>query len=107
MRAGETVLPRGTTLGAGQLGVLAACGLTSVEVHRRPVAAVLASGDEIAPAERFAEVAAGRAIPDTNGPMLAAAVAEAGGRRCGRGSRATPRRACANTCCGAPRGRIC
>lgn len=79
MRAGETVLPRGTTLGAGQLGVLAACGLTTVEVHRRPVAAVLASGDEIAPAERFAEVAAGRAIPDTNGPMLAAAVAEAGG----------------------------
>ena len=79
MRAGETVLVRGTTLGAGQLGVLAACGLTSVEVHRRPVAAVLASGDEIAPAERFAEVAAGRAIPDTNGPMLAAAVAEAGG----------------------------
>ncbi|MCY3707016.1 MAG: molybdopterin molybdotransferase MoeA [Gammaproteobacteria bacterium] len=79
MRAGETVLSRGTTLGAGQLGVLAACGLTSVEVHRRPVAAVLASGDEIAPAERFADVAAGRAIPDTNGPMLAAAVAEAGG----------------------------
>ncbi len=79
MRAGETVLPRGTTLGAGQVGVLAACGLTSVEVHRRPVAAVLASGDEIAPAERFAEVAAGRAIPDTNGPMLAAAVREAGG----------------------------
>lgn len=79
MRAGETVLRRGTTLGAGQVGVLAACGLTSVEVHRRPVAAVLASGDEIAPAERFAEVAAGRAIPDTNGPMLAAAVREAGG----------------------------
>ena len=79
MRAGETVLSRGTTLGAGQLGVLAACGLTSVEVHRRPVAAVLASGDEIAPAERFADVAAGRAIPDTNGPMLAAAGAEAGG----------------------------
>ncbi len=79
MRAGETLLAPGTTLGAGQLGVLAACGLTSVEVHRRPVAAVLASGDEIAPTERFAEVAAGRAIPDTNGPMLAAAVAEAGG----------------------------
>ncbi len=79
MRGGETVLPRGTTLGAGQTGVLAACGLTSVEVHRRPVAAVLASGDEIAPAERFTEVAAGRAIPDTNGPMLAAAVREAGG----------------------------
>ena len=79
MRAGETVLPRGTTLDAGQVGVVAACGLASVEVHRRPVAAVLASGDEIAPVERFAEVAAGRAIPDTNGPMLAAAVRGAGG----------------------------
>ena len=79
MRAGEIVLPRGSTLGAGAAGVLAACGLASVEVHRRPVAAVVASGDEIAPAERFAEVAAGRAIPDTNGPMLAAAVREAGG----------------------------
>ena len=80
MRAGEGVLPRGTTLGPGQIGVLAACGLTSVEVHRRPVVAVLASGDEIASAERFADVVAGRAVPDTNGPMLAAAVAEAGGR---------------------------
>ncbi len=79
MRAGEIVLPRGTTLGAAQMGVLAACGLASVEVHRRPVAAVLASGDEIVPVERFAEVAAGRAIPDTNAPMLAAAVREAGG----------------------------
>ena len=79
MRAGATVLPRGTTVDAGSAGVLAACGLAEVAVHRRPVAAVLASGDEIAPAERFAEVAAGRAIPDTNGPMLAAAVREAGG----------------------------
>ena len=79
MLAGTTVLRRGTSLGPGQIGVLAACGLTSVEVHRRPLAAVLASGDEIVPAERFAEVAAGRAIPDTNGPVLAAAVRDAGG----------------------------
>ena len=79
MLAGATVLARGTTLGPGAIGVLAGCGLTFVDVHRRPVAAVLASGDEIVPAERFAEVAAGRAIPDTNGPVLAAAVREAGG----------------------------
>ena len=79
MRVGSELLPAGTTLGPGQIGVLAACGLPSVEVCRKPVAAVLSSGDELASPERFGEVLAGRAIPDTNGPTIAAAVQLSGG----------------------------
>ena len=79
MRVGSELLAAGTTLGPGQIGVLAACGLPSVDVCRRPVAAVLASGDEIASPDRFSDVLAGRAIPDSNGPTLGAAVQQSGG----------------------------
>lgn len=47
VRAGELVLPRGTVLGAAQVGVLASLGLASVTVHRRPVVAILSTGDEL------------------------------------------------------------
>jgi molybdopterin molybdotransferase len=45
--AGETVLRRGTPIGAAEVGVLASLGLTSVPCHRRPRAHVLTSGDEL------------------------------------------------------------
>lgn len=47
VRADELVLPRGTVLGAAQVGVLASLGLARVAVHRRPVVAVLSTGDEL------------------------------------------------------------
>jgi molybdopterin molybdotransferase/putative molybdopterin biosynthesis protein len=73
---GETVLRRGTRLGSREIGLLAACGLADVKVVRRPRVAVLSTGDEL--------VAPGRplrpgAVYDSNGAILAAAVAEAGG----------------------------
>ncbi|HET9950030.1 MAG TPA: gephyrin-like molybdotransferase Glp [Longimicrobiales bacterium] len=79
VREGERVLAAGATLTPGAVGVLAAAGRGSVVVHRRPVVALLTTGDELRGPDRFDDVRAGRGVPDTNGPMLAAMVAEAGG----------------------------
>jgi molybdopterin molybdotransferase len=45
--AGSLVLTKGTPLRASEIGVLASLGLTKVKVIRRPVVAILATGDEI------------------------------------------------------------
>ncbi|MDY6916400.1 MAG: molybdopterin molybdotransferase MoeA [Chloroflexota bacterium] len=44
---GQTVLARGTTLRPQEIGVLASVGRTTAKVIRRPVVAVLATGDEL------------------------------------------------------------
>jgi molybdopterin molybdotransferase len=74
--AGDVVLAAGTLLGAPQIGVAAAVGSASLAVRRRPRVLVLATGSEL--------VAAGTPlrpgqIYESNGPMIAAAVEEAGG----------------------------
>lgn len=79
MREGHEVLPRGTTVGAGQVGLLAATGASTVKVHGRPQVAILSNGDEIAGPHEFERVRNGKAIPETNAPSLAAAVSLAGG----------------------------
>ncbi|MBT8395391.1 MAG: molybdopterin molybdotransferase MoeA [Gemmatimonadetes bacterium] len=79
MARGDEILPVGTTIGPGQIGLLAATGANNVTVRRRPLVAVLSNGDEIAPASEFHRVMAGEAIPETNSPTLAAAVRGAGG----------------------------
>jgi len=73
---GEVVLRRGTRIGSREIGMLAACGIASVEVVRKPHVAVLSTGDEL--------VAPGHALQpaevyDSNGAIIAAAVTEAGG----------------------------
>jgi molybdenum cofactor synthesis domain-containing protein len=45
--AGQLVLAAGTVLGPAELGLLGTVGKTSVSVHRRPVVAVMSTGDEI------------------------------------------------------------
>ena len=45
--AGALVLSKGTALRASEIGVLASLGLSKVKVIRRPVVAILATGDEI------------------------------------------------------------
>ena len=76
MARGETLLRRGQTISSREIGMLAACGLSEIDVVRRPKVAVLSTGDEL--------VALGGnlrpgGVYDSNGAILAAAVAEAGG----------------------------
>jgi molybdopterin molybdotransferase len=78
MRPNELLLARGHTISPGSIGVLAAAGLGHVPVHRPATVAVLTTGDELRGLDRFDEVRAGKGIPDSNGPMLAAMVSEAG-----------------------------
>jgi molybdopterin molybdotransferase len=47
VRRGTRLIPRGTVLGPAQIGVLASLGRASVKVHRRPVIAILSTGDEV------------------------------------------------------------
>lgn len=78
-RPGDVVLRSGQAVHAGTVGVLASLGLTRARVGGRPRVAILTNGDELVGAERYHEVVAGARIPESNGPMLAAAVAVAGG----------------------------
>lgn len=77
--AGDTVIPAGTAIAPAQVGVLASLGLPSVEVHRRPVVAILGSGDELVDLDRFHEVLAGRKIVTSNSYTLSALVRANGG----------------------------
>jgi molybdopterin molybdotransferase/putative molybdopterin biosynthesis protein len=73
---GEVVLRRKTRLSSREIGMLAACGLAEIEVVRKPKVAVLSTGDELAaPGAALAPAH----VYDSNGAIIAAAVAEAGG----------------------------
>jgi putative molybdopterin biosynthesis protein len=74
--AGETVLRRGRLLTSRDTGVLAAIGIASVSVWRKPIVAILSTGDEIiAPGEEMQPAK----VYDSNGQVLADAVRELGG----------------------------
>ena len=72
---GSVVLVPGTRLGPAAVGLVAGAGVAKIEVYRRPVVAVLATGDEIRPA---GSALAASAIPDANGPGLRALASAAG-----------------------------
>jgi molybdopterin molybdotransferase len=79
MRSGERLLSSGHSITPGTVGVLAAAGRQSVLVYRRPTVAVMTTGDELRGPDRFDDVRNARGVPNSNGPMVAAAVSAAGG----------------------------
>jgi molybdopterin molybdotransferase len=75
MRAGDFVLRAGTRIGPAELAVLAAAQKTTVSVSRRPTMAILSTGDELIDMDGV--LAPGK-IVNTNAPLLAALVRDAG-----------------------------
>lgn len=73
---GDLLLAAGTAISSAQIALAAACGYSSLEVFVRPRVAILTTGDELTPVE--AEPKPGQ-IRNSNAPMLAAMVEEAGG----------------------------
>jgi putative molybdopterin biosynthesis protein len=74
--AGETVLRQGQLLTSRDTGVLAAIGVAEIEVRRKPVVAILSTGDEIiAPGSPMRP----GFVYDSNAQVLADAVRELGG----------------------------
>ena len=74
--AGDRIAARGDVVIASQIGMLASQGMTWVDVARRPVVAILATGDEVhEPGDPLPE----GHIWSGNSHALAAAVREAGG----------------------------
>ena len=79
MNIGDVVLLAGQVVTPGTVAALYALGLTSVPVVRRPSVSILTTGDELRTPEQYDDVRTGAGVPDSNGPMLAAAVAHASG----------------------------
>ncbi len=74
--AGATVFPAGERLAPAHLGVLASIGVTSPFVTRRPVVAVLSTGDEVRSPDTITLPPG--AIRDANRPMLVSLLTELG-----------------------------
>jgi len=72
---GQTLLRRGTVIGAREVAMLAAVGLDRATVWRRPRVAVLSTGDELVQPGQPLRPAA---VYDSNGPVIAAALRENG-----------------------------
>ena len=73
---GALVLEKGTVVRAAEIGVIASLGLDQVKVIRRPVVAVLATGDEL---ENLGTPLSGGKIYDSNSFSVAASVLASGG----------------------------
>ncbi len=76
VRRGEVILSRGTVLRPSEVGVLASLGNATVSVVRRPVVAVLATGDELLEPSQPLEPAK---IYDSNSYSVASLVRKYGG----------------------------
>ena len=79
IRSGTTVIAAGSPIGPAQIGLLASVGAASVDVHRRPRVAFLATGDEVVDLDRFGEALDGRKIVTSNSYTLHAMIRAAGG----------------------------
>jgi molybdopterin molybdotransferase len=77
LRAGELVFTSGTLIRAQEIGMLASFGRTEVQVYRKPVVAILATGDELL--EPGEERRPGMII-NSNSLSVAAQILEAGAK---------------------------
>ncbi len=77
VRRGRTVLKAGTVLSSAHIALLALVGRDAVAVSRKPVVAVLSTGNELVDVGR--PLGPGK-IRDVNGRALCAMIEEAGGR---------------------------
>jgi molybdopterin molybdotransferase len=76
VQEGECIIPQGTPLRSGEIGMLAILAKSFVLVHQRPRVGILSTGDELADLdESFDE----HKIVNSNSYGIAAAVQEAGG----------------------------
>jgi len=76
IKNGDLILSKGTIIRPSEIGVLASMGLSSIKVTRRPVVAILATGDElITPGEPLKE---GK-IYNSNSFSIAAQITRDGG----------------------------
>ena len=75
IRSGEDAVPRIRPLQPQDIGLLAALGFERLWVRRRPVVAILSTGDEVVP---VGAKPTGGQIRDINGPALAALVRRQG-----------------------------
>jgi molybdenum cofactor synthesis domain-containing protein len=75
MERGALILARGSVLGAAEIGLLATLGRTRVPVFRRPIVAVLATGDEVFEPD---ELPSAGGVRDSNRYALLAAARDAG-----------------------------
>ncbi|WP_151736343.1 gephyrin-like molybdotransferase Glp ['Paenibacillus yunnanensis' Narsing Rao et al. 2020] len=76
VREGDEVLPAGRLITPGEIAALAAFGVHTVKVGRRPKVAVIATGSELLEVDE--PLVPGK-IRNSNSPMLEALVREAGG----------------------------
>ncbi|CAN5619982.1 molybdopterin molybdotransferase MoeA [soil metagenome] len=75
LRAGTVIVEAGTTIGPAQVAVIASAGVAHVHVTAPVRVVVVSTGDELRSVDE--PIMSGQ-IVDSNGPMLAAAVREAG-----------------------------
>jgi molybdopterin molybdotransferase len=82
VRSGDLILEAGATLRAQDLGALHALGITQIAVRRRPVVAVLSSGDEVVAPDQRPHLGA---VRDVNTVTISATIDRAGGQSVGYG----------------------
>ncbi len=76
IKRGSVILQPGQTIGPGEIGLLSSAGLTEINVIRRPVVAILATGEEL---EQPGRLLAEAKIYCGNSTALAAQVKRCGG----------------------------
>jgi molybdopterin molybdotransferase len=76
-RKGQVLLAAGTVMGAAEIALAAACGCAEIAMRKRPVVAIVTTGDELVEVDQTPE---GHQIRNSNGYALAAMVEAAGGQ---------------------------